>query len=330
MRNISFSFGVVLIALGIVALFFVPAAWFSTPKSDAPKVVVEIPAHTDAAGVAMILVDKGVLTTNYGYEVYARIDSSANKPKAGTYTIQPGMNYRKLARTFFFGPEREEVEVKIIEGWTLADEEKVVKDLGASWKTPLASDWKADYSFLASIPKDATLEGYLFPDTYRVWKDQLPESLIKKQLDAFATRASKISDEAKKQGRTLHEVVTLASIVEKEVATPEDRTIVAGVFWNRLQIGMPLQSDATVNYVTHAGRTRPTAKDLAVESAYNTYKNKGLPPGPISNPGADALDAALFPQRTEFKYFLTDKDGKTYFARTLDEHIANRRKAFGS
>jgi UPF0755 protein len=162
-----------------------------------------------------------------------------------------------------------------------------------------------------------------------VWKDQLPQGLIKKQLDAFATRAFRLIEGAEKQGRTLNEVVTLASIVEKEVANPEDRKIVAGIFWNRLQSGMPLQSDATVNYVTHAGRTRPTIIDLAVESAYNTYAHRGLPPGPICNPGADALEAALNPAKTPYRYFLTDANGKTYFARTLEEHILNRKMAFG-
>lgn len=330
MRRIGFFLGVCFLALGVGAIFFVPAAWVSVPVKDAPTLSIDIPENGTAESVAELLKQKGVLTTTIGYGIYARIDTSANKPKAGTYSVQPGMNYRKLARMFFFGPERSEIEIKIIEGWTLADEETAVRAAGGTWKTPLASEWKADFPFLASLAKGATLEGYAFPDTYRVWKDQLPEGLIQKQLETISLIATRIEAEAKKQGRTLNEVVTLASIVEKEVAKPEDRKIVAGIFWNRLKIGMALQSDATVNYVTHAGRTRPTAKDLAVESPYNTYTHRGLPPGPISNPGSDALEAALDPAKTEYLYFLTDADGKTYFAKTLDEHIRNRNKAFGN
>ena len=121
----------------------------------------------------------------------------------------------------------------------------------------------------------------------------------------------------------------LASIVEKEVAQPKDRPIVAGIFWNRLRDGMPLQSDATITYITKSGRTRSTLVDLASDSPFNTYRNTGLPPGPISNPGEDALDAALHPAVTPYRYFLTDAKGKIYFAQTLDEHILNRRRAFG-
>jgi len=329
MKRIRTWGGLVLFALAVGAVLFVPAAWVSSPKSDAGNIRITIPSNANGQSVAAILKEKGILTSTVGYRLYAFFDSSATHPKAGDYTVQPGMSYRTLARQFFFGPEREEIEVKIIEGWSLDDEASLVTGLDAAWETPLVSEWVADYPFLSSLSRKATLEGFLFPDTYRVWKDQLPQGLIKKQLDAFATRAFRLIEGAEKQGRTLNEVVTLASIVEKEVANPEDRKIVAGIFWNRLQSGMPLQSDATVNYVTHAGRTRPTIIDLAVESAYNTYAHRGLPPGPICNPGADALEAALNPAKTPYRYFLTDANGKTYFARTLEEHILNRKKAFG-
>lgn len=329
MRRSLFAFGLACIAAGLFLAWFVPSAWFSVPVTGAPKLALTVPPQVGISDVARLLQEKGIVASALGYRVYGFIDASATKPKAGRYVVQNGMSYRKLARMFFFGPERDEVEVKIIEGWTLGEEGEAVRALGAPWPDPLAKDWVSDYPFLSDVPTEATLEGYLFPNTYRVWKDQLPHGLIQKQLDAFASRVATIQQEAKKQGRTIHEVVTLASIVEKEVANPEDRKIVAGIFLRRLQEGMPLQSDATVNYITHAGRARPTYADLEAESAYNTYRNRGLPPGPISNPGADALDAVLFPTRTEYRYFLTDANGKSYYARTFEEHIRNRRRAFG-
>ncbi len=321
-----------LFAVALGAWWFVPRAWLNRPQPDAAKVRITIASGADAPSVADLLERNGLIDSATGYLFYAAIDSSANRPKPGTYAFRPGTNYRSLARTLVIGPEREEVVITLIEGWNLVDDARALEthgvDPNAFLDAARVNSWKRNAPFLEPLKNGTSLEGYLFPDTYRVWKDQLPEGLIAKQLAAFGTRATSIADDAKMQGRTLHDVVILASIVEKEVANPHDRKIVAGIFWNRLRIGMALQSDATVNYVTNAGRTRPTLDDLAIVSPYNTYKNRGLPPGPISNPGADALDAALHPAETEYQYFLTDADGKTYFAKTFEEHQRNRQRAF--
>ncbi len=196
-------------------------------------------------------------------------------------------------------------------------------------RKPFDAKLKGDFPFLKELPAGASLEGYLFPSTYRVWKDQLPLGLVRKQLDEFANWQSNSAADIQKQGMSLPDLVTLASIVEKEVANPQDRKIVAGIFLRRLREGMPLQSDATVNYLTRSGRARSTAKDLEVDSPYNTYKYKGLPPAPIGNPGQAALDAVLHSTDLGYRYFLTDDKGKTYFAKTLEEHVQNRRTAFG-
>jgi UPF0755 protein len=173
------------------------------------------------------------------------------------------------------------------------------------------------------------MEGYLFPDTYRVYKDQLPDALLRKQLEEFALQTSGFEGVAASQKRTLPDVVILASIVEKEAATDADRSIVAGIFMHRLDEGMRLQSDATLNYVLQTGRSQLTYDEIENTSPYNTYRYEGLPPGPISNPGKASLDAALHPAQTDYLFFLSDAQGKTYFARTLEEHAQNRIKAFG-
>jgi uncharacterized YceG family protein len=240
-------------------------------------------------------------------------------------------------------PPREEVSVRLIEGKTLDDEASVLKEFNIApdefyalaGKPPNAaafarSAFGDQFPFLKEIPAGMSLEGYLFPDTYRVWKDELPEGLMKKQLATFQERVYEPFAEAqKKSGLTWHEVVTLASIVESEVQTAEDRKIVAGIFLNRLDKGMRLQSDATVNYVTRAGRTRPTLDDLETESEYNTYKTDGLPPGPVSNPALSALRAVLEPTPSNYHYFLTDEKGKAYYAKTYDEHLANKYRVYG-
>ena len=329
MKRLITLLGVCCLAFGFFLLWFVPSAWFAQPNAKAVTLTIEIPPGSSASQVATLLQDKGIIASSFGYELYAHVDSSTNAPRAGAYKLQNGMSYRAIARQLATGPARDEVSIQIIEGWSMDEESKAVSEAGGSWKVPTVADWVQDYPFLSSLSNKTSLEGYLFPDTYRVWKDQLPGSLVKKQLDNFVVHEPTLEQEAKKQGRTMQQVMTLASIVEKEVADPAQRKVVAGIFMRRLKEGMPLQSDATVNYVTHAGHARATADDLKIDSPYNTYKYPGLPPGPICNPGAEAIEAALHPAETPYRYFLTDDKGKMYYAKTFDEHQANARKAYG-
>ncbi len=331
MKKILLLLGVAFIAAGFFLAWFVPRAWFRSPTSEAQNVTVTIGDGWNVRQVADTLVSNGIIDSAWGYRLYARLDATAMDPKAGTYPLKPSQSYAAVAHALALGPPSNEVKITIPEGWSLADIGKAVSPYGVEhFPVTIPEELRTEYSFLADLPSDASLEGYLFPDTYRVYADQLPQSLIKKQLDEFAKRAPGLEEESQKQGRTLNDVVILASIIEKEVSSSDDRKIVAGIFLNRIKDGMPLQSDATVNYITHGGRARPTADDLTSDSPYNTYKVKGLPPGPISNPGDDALMAALHPTQTDYRYFLTDAAGKTYFAKTFAEHQANRVKAFGN
>src|SRR3989339_321388 len=153
----------------------------------------------------------------------------------------------------------------------------------------------------------------------------LAKHIIDKMLNNFRSKISEeAQDEIKKQGKTVFEILTMASIVEKEVANKEDRKIVADIFWRRLKIGMLLQSDATINYITNKNTTRPSLDDLEVDSAYNTYKNGGLPKGPIGNPGLDAILATIYPQGNDYLYFLTTDDGVAIYGRNFEEHKANK------
>lgn len=183
----------------------------------------------------------------------------------------------------------------------------------------------ATADWIASVkPRSASLEGYLFPDTYRVFAD---EALFQLTAKATAEMAQAVQDrladaQPVPHSLNVHEILTLASIVEREVATDQDRRNVADVFLKRLEIGMPLQSDATVNYVTGKSVTRPTLADLEASSAYNTYRNRGLPPGPIAMPSASAIQAVMHPLSNPYYYFLSAADGTTIFSRTGEEHSA--------
>jgi UPF0755 protein len=332
-----------LVVVGFVAacaVLFLAAIYVDQPEAGA-SVSVVVSEGATAKNVAHMLEEKGLVSSSFGYRLYGWFSATARRPKAGSYEFSRGLGYRTIAKALALGPARNEIQVRIIEGWTVDDlvaylkteqgleEEATRRLIGSSAdRRGLDPAWKKDFAFLESLSANRSLEGYLFPDTYRVWQDQLPEGLVRKQLEEFASRYDEVKVGAESAPlKHLDEVVRLASIVEKEVRDPEDRKIVAGIFLRRLQLGMALQSDATLNYVLGSGRSRASATDLETESPYNSYKHTGLPPGPISNPGATAMDAVLHPTKTNYLYFLTDAEGNVLYARTFEEHVANRRRA---
>lgn len=314
-------------------------AYFAVPVGVAKN--VEIPLGKDGKNIAEILEAQGIIEDAYRYRLYGRIDAAVSRAKAGTYALRPGTNFHEIARMLALGPERDESQVTIIEGETVDQLiEQIEIDHGIAPTTTAAQigrsvnrgafdvEYRKTYTFLDNLPNNRSLEGYLFPNTYRVWTDQLPNGLITKQLEEFDKRfAAAKPGQQSAPLKNLDEVIILASIVQDEVRSEADMKRVAGIFLNRLRDGMALQSDATVNYITGSGRARSTTKDLSIDSPWNTYKYRGLPPSPIGNPGEAAIMAALDPEPSEYRYFLTDEAGKVYYGRTLDEHIENRQKA---
>jgi UPF0755 protein len=334
----------VLVAAALLAVWFgwmfASEAWFGgTPAPTPTEFVVD--EGSTAADVASKLQREGLIPSALRYRLYARLDPAASRPKVGEYQLRTGQSYREIARALALGPARDEVQIRLIEGWTLEDiadylekNYQIPVDVSAALmghglnRAPFASSLREEYPFLKNLPRNRSLEGYLYPDTYRVWGDQLPDSLVRKQLDEFASMfATTTVGPQSAPLKTLDDVIILASIVEAEVRDTSDRRIVAGIFLNRLEAGMALQTDASISYLTGSGRSRSTAKDLSIDSPFNTYKYPGLPPAPINNPSADSIRAVLNPSPNDYLYFLTDEAGTVYYGRTLEEHAANRRKA---
>ncbi len=171
------------------------------------------------------------------------------------------------------------------------------------------------------------LEGYLFPDTYQFVRHAAPEQLIAAMVSRFKQAVSREDRErAAELGLSMHEVVTLASVIEKETAKPDERALISGVFHNRLRKNIPLQSDPTVIYALNEFDGNLRKKDLSIASPYNTYRVVGLPPGPIANPGSAAIRAALYPESTRYLYFVSRNDGSHEFSATLAEHNRAVRK----
>ncbi|MGB2791707.1 MAG: endolytic transglycosylase MltG [Candidatus Moraniibacteriota bacterium] len=195
--------------------------------------------------------------------------------------------------------------------------------------------WKEKYPTLASLPEGVSLEGFLFPDTYTFLLSATPENILAKMLQNFETRFTQdMRDETLRQGKSILDIVTMASIIEREIGTANqstsdiarERGMVSDLFWRRLADGHALESDATVQYARGGeAKVQHSLDDIAVVSPYNTYVNKGLPPGPISNPGLVSLRAALFPIANDFYFFLNNpKTGQTFFSKTFEEHVKNK------
>jgi UPF0755 protein len=229
---------------------------------------------------------------------------------------------------------KEFIKITFPEGWTAKEMSKRLEANGfpgndflnlAQNPTPEILN---QFDFLADLPKGRGLEGFLFPDTYFFSKEATAEGIILKMLDNFGRRVSAdLRQEALKQKRSLYEVTTMASIIEGEVRSETDRKVVSGIFWKRVKEGRGLQSCATLAYILGENKKQYSFEDTRIQSPYNTYLYKGLPPGPISNPGLAAIEAAVRPAPTDYNYFLSDpKTGKTVFSKTIDEHNANKVK----
>lgn len=237
----------------------------------------------------------------------------------------------------------EEINLTVLEGWNnkeigdYLEKQKVI----TSGEFAIAVKNHTTREHQDVLPKEASgnLQGFLYPDTYRFFKSitdraQTPaaeagNTIIKKLLDNFFKKLPSNAEAlAKKQGLSLYQAITLASIVEKETNNSDtERKIIAGIFYNRLKIGMPLQSDATINYITGKNDPGVSDADLAIESAYNTYKHKGLPPTPIANPSLSAILAVLEPAQTDYLYFLHNQTtGQPVYAKTFQEHVSNKQK----
>lgn len=167
-------------------------------------------------------------------------------------------------------------------------------------------------------------EGFLFPDTYRFFKNTTPEKVVEKMKNNFESKIAEFLSEITRQKKSLNDIVIMASIIEKEVHENKDRVLVSGILWKRIKEGLGLQVDASLTYLLSKTSAELTQDDLKIDSPYNTYKYKGLPKGPISNPGKEAIFAAVFPQNSPYLFYLSDGDGKTYYARNFEEHKQNK------
>jgi peptidoglycan lytic transglycosylase G len=288
------------------------------------KVRVVIPLGATFHETASILHEAGLVDNELVFDWYARYRQLDRSVEAGAYQMDRSWNMDQLLRALQTAVP-DEIFVTIPEGYTI-QKTAARLDTGGVIKGPeyialaTGSTFDDKFPFLQGRPVGASLEGFLFPDTYLVPKDATAKDLITLQLTQFG-KVWTDARQAQAVQRKLNvlQIVTMASLIEREARFDDDRAKVASVIYNRLAQGMLLQIDATVLYAKGVWQSTVTLADRKIDSPYNTYLHPGLPPGPIANPGAKALDAALNPAQTDYLYYLSDPQGHNHYARTLEE-----------
>ncbi|MFA4936690.1 MAG: endolytic transglycosylase MltG [Patescibacteria group bacterium] len=273
-----------------------------------------------------------LISSRFIFESWVYLTGTEIEFLAGNYKLPANSNIINIIKLLTGGiVPSSEVNITIIEGWSIKDiSEYLAKidlyqtdDFMKLATTPQLFNPILDSlgMTLSSKPAGASLEGYLFPDTYRVYQQSKPQDLVSKVLDNFVKKfKQEWLTQLEKKGYNMWQAIIMASIVEKEVASEQDRQLVADIFWRRLEASWGLEADSTINYITGKNSPRASGDDLSIDSPYNTYKYRGLPPGPICNPGETALYAVVYPQSNNYWYFLTTPDGEVIYSKTFEEH----------
>lgn len=305
---------------------------FSHGKNSEEK-VFSIEEGSSNAKIAKKMKESGLISGEIYFYIYVKMNKVSRRIFPGEYIISGNMTIPEIVH-IITNPEEKFENVTFPEGFTFR---QIADRLDASGlpgeeflelaKNPV--NLKKRYSYLQSDDV-LNLEGYLFPDTYFFKKDISAENIAGRLLDTFDEKLdNNLREEIIRQGKTIKEIVTMASILEKEVQTLEDMKIASGIFWKRISVGQRLESDAPLSYILDDNNDSHSGKDLEINSPYNTYRYAGLPPGPICNPGKNAILAAVYPEESPYFFFLTGKiDGtkKVLYARNYEEHLANKRK----
>ena len=310
-----------------VAVFFVVLAilfgmgfvWWKESNApvnsaDPAPVLFVVAKGEGVKAIAANLVEKNLIRSPISFYLGVKLLGIERQIQAGDFRLSRTMNTQTVARELTHGMQ--DAWVTMLEGWR--SEEIAIK---------LAKELDIPESEFLRVAEEA----YMFPDTYLIPRDSTAGAVAAILRNTFQEKVTdRMREDAKKTGLTWHEVVTLASIVEREGKSDEDRPVIAGILLNRLRDGWPLQADATLQYALGYQpfekswwKKSLTSEDKNVRSAYNTYRNPGLPPGPIANPGLASIKAVIYPAETDFWYYLHDEKGRAHYARTIEEHERN-------
>jgi UPF0755 protein len=345
-------FKIIAIIAGILLLLLAGSAFFAwryiqqelKPTPAMNEVVrFTIPPGSSSNEIAHILQKNGMIRNSTLFWYYLKYSNEGNQFKAGTYEMKPGSTKTEIIEHLNKGDivKLEGLRFTIPEGLNVEQiteklsSQKIVEK--SAFLTLVDSNRSYNCGWTADIPKDKTikhrLEGYLYPDTYEMKKGSTAVDVVERMLCEWDRKLAELpadwQTQLKQKSLTFHELLTIASLIEREVVAENERAVVAGVIYNRLNKKMPLQIDATVQYLFAESKDRLFEKDLQIESPYNTYKHTGLPPGPIASPSLASIKAALYPKESKYLYYVTKKDGTSehLFAETFEQHKRNITKS---
>lgn len=300
---------------GLFLASFFAHILFSVSRNFPAGQVIEIKKGSSLAEIAEGLKESGAIKSPYLFKAFIVLSSRQADIKAGHYFFEEPLTMFEISKRLALGVYGiEPVRAVVLEGWSNEQTGEYFEKLGLFEK----EDWTR---------ATKGQEGYIFPDTYFFMPDAGIGDAVKVMRENFDKKVIKgLGEEISKSGRELGEIVIMASLIEKEASSPEDARVISGILWKRFESDIGLQVDATVSYVVGKPSLELTDEDLAVDSPFNTYKYRGLPPASIGNPGLEAVKAAISPAKSLYWYYLHDSDGEPHYAITFEEHKANKQK----
>lgn len=339
-RYIILAIVLIVLVIGVSGYFYVQNALSPVNESNQEMVEVTIPVGSNASDIAGILDDAGVVNNAQLFDYYLKFNNN-EELQAGHYEFNQSMDAADILQTLQEGGEPifvdADTRITVIEGMQLTEIAAIV-DENTAITSEEFMDVVSDEAFIQELETqfpsmlaglsdieglNYTLEGYLFPATYDYFAGMSAQELITEMIAASNNVYQSLIADLEYTYLSFDQVLTLASIVEREAVTQEDRQMVSGVFYNRLEVGMPLQSDITVLYALGEHKEFVTYSDLEVDSPYNTYMYDGLPPGPINSPSLMSIESVIYPEWNNFYYFVADLDtGEVYYSSTIEEHDA--------
>ncbi len=285
------------------------------PRTFPHNVIVRVNKDMTVSAVATILEQKGLIRSPYLFKIYSLFLREGKGVQTGSYLFNEPQSVLRIAHRMSYGIKNiEKIKLTIFEGTN-------TKEMAALLKKSIPNFDAAAFLTLARPH-----EGYLFPETYFVEPDVEAADIVAMMRKQFDLAIKPLEAAVATSTHSLKDILTMASIIEKEANDPVDRRMISGILWKRMEKGMALQVDVPFYYFLNKTSTQITFKDLATTSPYNTYLNKGLPPTPITNPGLDAIKAALYPTSSPYYFYLADRSGVTHYATNHDGHIINRGK----
>jgi len=314
--------------LTVVVILLVAAGagvWLAltpAPALEAGPLIVEVPAHESLMAIADRLSAAGVIRSRAAFLGLVSLKGSMRRLKAGEYEIPRDATTLDVLALLESGRVRQHV-ILHPEGATVSELARALEDERLAHADNVVKAASSEKLRQALGIEGPSLEGYLFPDTYQFVRGMSVDEMLTRMVQRMRAKLTpEVLARAREKSLSVHQLLTLASIIEREAVDPSEQKLISAVFWNRLKLDMPLQADPTVQYAVAKERGTLTRGDLASDNPYNTYVHRGLPPGPIASPGVGAIDAALDPAPVKFLYFVARDDRRHYFSTSVAEHNA--------